>query len=122
MQVWRIFATDDGKSSMAPVDVATEGGASAAARSKMLAGKGVFFQHFPADFKAEWHNAPRRQILATISGEGELETSDGQVLVLKPGVVTMVEDTTGGGHSTRPHPSTDRWAVVIPLDDDSKLP
>ena len=117
IQVWRIFTRADGSSSMEQIEVPMPDGA-----SKLLAGPGVVLRRMSKDIRPEWHNAPRRQMLATISGEGEIETGDGQVLVLRPGIVTLVEDTTGKGHLTRGRGDQDRFAIVWPLDDATVVP
>ena len=94
MAVWRIFSRPDGTSSMEQIDVPVPNGS-----SRLIAGQGVILRSMPHDRAAEWHTAPRRQMLATIAGEGEIETGDGQVLVVKPGVITLVEDLEGKGSS-----------------------
>ena len=64
----------------------------------------VYFSRFPADMNLDWHPAPRRQFIITLSGPGhEIETSDGSVAQLPPGSVLLVEDTNPAhrGHKTR---------------------
>ena len=64
----------------------------------------VYFSRFAADMNVDWHPAPRRQFLITLSGPGyEVETSDGSVAQLPPGSVLLVEDTNPAhrGHKTR---------------------
>jgi len=63
---------------------------------------------------------PRRQMICTIEGEGEIETGDGQKLAVKPGVITLIEDLTGVGHITRIGPQG-RLCVFMPLAADVKL-
>jgi hypothetical protein len=116
MAVWRIFSQPDGTSSMEQIEVPIQNGA-----SRLIPGQGVILRRMPRDMKAEWHTAPRRQMLATIAGEGEIETGDGQILVVKPGVITLVEDLEGKGHLTRGRGAEDRLAIVMPLSDDKPL-
>jgi hypothetical protein len=59
-------------------------------------------------------------MIATIAGEGEIETGDGQELTVKPGVLTLIEDLTGKGHITRNGPQG-RLCVFMPLKDDAKV-
>ena len=64
----------------------------------------VHFLRFAADMKVDWHPAPRRQFIITLSGPGyEIETSDGSVVELPLGSVLLVEDTNPAhrGHKTR---------------------
>ena len=121
MQFWRVYSRADGTTTMESVELpmtATGGGSG----SKLLSGDGVIFRYMPADLNADWHPAPRRQLVATLTGEGELETGDGQVLVVKPGVVTFLEDTTGQGHKTRARGGAGRLTVFLPLDDSTTIP
>jgi hypothetical protein len=117
IEVWRIFSKDDGTSSMEKIDVPMPDGA-----SKLLAGPGVVLRRMSKDMVPSWHVGPRRQMLATIAGEGEIETGDGQVLVVRPGVITVIEDLTGVGHLTRGRGDSDRFAIVWPIDDATTLP
>jgi hypothetical protein len=93
---------------------ATRGGM---ADSPLFAGGGFLIRHFPADMDTSWHPSPRRQLAVTIEGEGEMETSDGQVLVLKPGVLVLLEDVTGQGHLTRARGNQERTALILPIND-----
>src|SRR5207248_2582066 len=65
----------------------------------------------------DFHNAPRRQFVITLSGRGEVETSDGKKVELGPGSIDLVEDTTGKGHITRDLAPDGRVTVTIPLTD-----
>src|SRR6266571_3090313 len=100
-EIWRIYTRPDGTSAMERVELSMTSVGTSGAASKLLAGDGVIFRSMPADLNADWHPAPRRQMVAAISGEGEIETGDGQVLVVRPGVVTLLEDLQGQGHKTR---------------------
>src|SRR5437879_4576440 len=114
-EIWRIYTRDDGTSAMERVDVSMSPAGANGAASKLLSGDGVIFRYMPPEMNADWHPAPRRQMVATISGEGEIETGDGQILILHPGVVTLLEDTHGKGHLTRGHGGAGRLSVFLPL-------
>jgi len=113
VDVWRIFTLPDGSSSMEPVKVRLENG-----RSSLMAGTGVQIVQMTPSTEIDWHKGPRRQIIATIAGEGEIETGDGQKLTVKPGVITLIEDLTGKGHITRNSPQG-RLCVFMPLTQDT---
>src|SRR5256886_9663951 len=49
-------------------------------------------------FRSDWHTAPRRQYVITLSGQGELEVAGGKKIPVGPGHIELVEDTTGKGH------------------------
>jgi quercetin dioxygenase-like cupin family protein len=107
---------------MERVDLAMSPAGGSGAASKMLNGDGVLFRWMPAEMNADWHPAPRRQMVATLTGEGEIETGDGQILIVRPGVVTLLEDTHGKGHKTRAHGGAGRLSVFLPLNDTTTLP
>ena len=121
VQLWRIYTRADGSSTMETVELPMEA-SGAGSGSRLLSGDGVMFRYLPANLNADWHPAPRRQLVATLTGEGEIETGDGQVLVVKAGVMTYLEDTHGQGHKTRARGSTGRLTVFLPLDADTKIP
>lgn len=49
----------------------------------------------------DWHTAPARQFVLTLSGVLEFETRSGERFQLHPGDVLLAEDTVGGGHKWR---------------------
>ena len=67
----------------------------------------------------DWHTAPRRQFVITLSGRGEIELMGGKKIALEPGHIELAEDLTGKGHITRVVGSEDRVTIQIPLADQS---
>ena len=61
----------------------------------------------------DWHRAPRRQYVITLSGRAELEVTGGKKIPVGPGHIEIVEDTTGKGHITRV--LEDRVTLQLPL-------
>jgi hypothetical protein len=59
------------------------------------------FYTFEPGWIGELHPAPTRQFLALLSGEVEMETTDGTVRRFGPGDLVLLEDTSGKGHVTR---------------------
>ena len=55
----------------------------------------------PPGWERDWGPAVRRMIAVYLSGEGEIEASDGEVRRLLPGMVLLAEDTTGRGHRVK---------------------
>jgi hypothetical protein len=49
----------------------------------------------------DWHTAPVRQLVITLSGTLDFETRGGQHFTLRPGDILLAEDTAGGGHCWR---------------------
>jgi hypothetical protein len=56
------------------------------------------FYTFEPGWIGELHPAPTRQFLALLSGEVEMETTDGTVRRFGPGDLVLLEDTSGRGH------------------------
>jgi hypothetical protein len=74
-------------------------------RGDMLSGlaqvKSISFRETRAGGAFEWHDAPARQFVMTLSGTLDFETRGGQHFTLRPGDVLLAEDTTGSGHRWR---------------------
>ena len=119
--IMRVYTGDDGLSHMEEVNLAlepfldTEGAYGES--TPLEAATGVTFRLSPADYFLDWHTAPRRQYTITITGEVEIETSDGTVKRLGPGGILLAEDLTGRGHTTRVISKEARFYAVIPLVD-----
>jgi len=84
---------------------------------KLLANAGAELRRAPPGRVADWHTAPRRQYVITLSGHGELEISGGKKILVGPGSIELVEDVTGKGHITRTVGDEDRVTIQIPLTD-----
>jgi hypothetical protein len=67
----------------------------------------------------DWHTAPRRQFVITLSGRGEIEVAGGKKIALEPGHIELAEDLTGKGHITRVVGSEDRVSIQLPFADQS---
>ena len=76
----------------------------------------VFRSAEPGHFM-DWHPAPRRQYVITISGEVEIGLGDGSVHRFGPGHVNLAEDLTGQGHTTRVVGDQPRVTATIPIVD-----
>ncbi len=113
--VTRVFTGPDGQAhaedirmKMAPTDVSTE-------VSEMAKVPGVQFRRQAPNYFEDWHTAPRRQYVITLSGRGEIELSDGKKLSLYPGRILLLEDVTGKGHTSRGVGTEARISILIPL-------
>ena len=62
-----------------------------------------------------WHTAPRKQFNFVVQGHADITASDGQVLRLSPGMVLLIDDTTGKGHITSCVGEQDHIALMIPV-------
>jgi len=96
MGIFRLYTGDDGESHMEKLDLASHPELTALQGAKRV----VFRSTLPGTF-SDWHTAPRRQYVITLSGEAEIGLRDGTIHRLGPGDVNMAEDLTGHGHTTR---------------------
>lgn len=80
---------------------------------------GAEIHRTPAGTVQDWHPAPRRQYVITLSGRGEIEAAGGRKIEVGPGHVELAEDVTGKGHITRTVGTEDRITLWLPLADQS---
>ena len=76
---------------------------------------GIQFRSTEPGHFIDWHPAPRRQFVITVSGEVEIGLGDGSVHRFGPGHVNLAEDLTGQGHTTRVVGAVPRVTATIPL-------
>ncbi len=107
MKVTRIYTGADGHSHFEEIDVEI---------GKLQTGAGIVFRRAPSGDVQDWHPAPRRQYAITLSGEAEIEISDGTKRRFGAGAVMLADDTTGRGHITRVVSKESRLYVMIPLE------
>ncbi len=107
----RLYTGDDGQSHFEELDLPT----GPVAGSPTQAATGISFRKAEPGEKIDWHPAPRRQYVITLSGQGEIEVGDGTVLRFGPGDVVLAEDLTGKGHLTRVVGNEPRVSTAIPL-------
>ena len=69
--------------------------------SELITNAGVEFEETPKGQSLEWHNAPRRQYVVTMTGKLEFETKTGETQIIEPGDILLAEDISGGGHRWR---------------------
>jgi hypothetical protein len=117
MNYFRIYAGPDGESHFADVAIDLHEQPGGSQYSALVPATGVIFRRSPADQLLDWHPAPRRQFVVTLSGEAEVEASDGEVRQIGPGTIMLAEDTTGKGHITRGRGTAERISLFIPLPD-----
>jgi quercetin dioxygenase-like cupin family protein len=106
MKITRLHTGKDGESHFEEIEVET---------NKLQAGEGIIFRHAPPGSVRNWHPAPRRQYVITLSGQGEIEIGAGAKRRFGPGDVMLADDTTGRGHITRVVGDMPRLYVAIPL-------
>jgi quercetin dioxygenase-like cupin family protein len=68
------------------------------AATPKLPSTSVSFEETKSGGSLDWHTAPARQFVITLSGTLEFRTRGGETFVLHPGEILFAEDTAGGGH------------------------
>lgn len=61
----------------------------------------IHFNESPPHSAFDWHDAPERQYVITLSGTLEFTTRYGETFVLRPGDVLLAADSVGSGHKWR---------------------
>jgi hypothetical protein len=115
MHYFRIYTDDDGETHFDDVAVQLDEQNPQSFLSQLYPAIGVIFRRTPPDQFIDWHPAPRRQFVVTLSGHAEVEASDGEVRQIGPGTVMLAEDLDGKGHITRGVGTEDRISLFIPL-------
>ena len=116
MKYTRIYADAAGESHLQDVDAEMKPADHASTLSEMIAAKGVIFRESRSgEYFIDWHNAPRRQFVVNLTGEVEIETSDGNKQRFGPGSILLAEDVTGKGHISRGVGAGERRTLFIPL-------
>ena len=108
----RLYSGDDGESHIEEIDPAAH-----PAWTELQNAKGIVFRASVPGYFVDWHVAPRRQYIITLSGEAEIGLADGTLHRLGAGDVNLAEDLTGHGHTTRVVSSVPRVTATIHLDD-----
>ena len=113
---FRMYADSDGESHFEDLAFAFRAVDATIGRTLPLASTEIIFNQVTASPRLDgWHHAPRRQYVIVLSGEFELEVSDGSVRQVRPGSVYLVEDVEGKGHCMRVPVGLEACIAFIPL-------
>ena len=99
----RLYSGSDGNSKfeVGSVDLPlTERGDTLSQLTEVIS---ISFRETHVGGEFEWHTAPKRQFVITLSGTLEFEMRDGDKVMIAPGDILLAEDTIGTGH---------RWRIV----------
>ena len=112
MGFMRIYSGDDGESHIEEMDLESHPNL-----TELHSVTGIVFRQSEPGHFSDWHHALRRQYVITIQGEGEIGLGDGTVYRFGPGHVTLAEDMSGRGHTTRVVGNLPRITASVPLED-----
>jgi hypothetical protein len=113
--VTRIYTGADGKTHAEEVSVKLMPGGASGDLSEMIKVSGLQIRRQAPNYFQDWHPAPRKQFVVTLSGRGEIELEGGKKIALGPGHILLAEDVTGKGHISRGVGSEDRVSLFIPV-------
>ena len=118
MKITRIYTGEDGQSHFDDVEYPFQQLDNKSYISDFIEATGAMFRKAdPAGREDRWHNAPRRQIVALLSGAPmEIVTGDGSTRRLNQGDLFLAEDTTGQGHISKCLGSEPRVTLSVTLD------
>ena len=112
MGIYRLYTGDDGQSHIEDLDLESN-----EALTSPQGATSFNFMTWPAGHFIDWHPAPRRQYVISLSGQLEIGLGDGTLRRFGPGDARLVEDTTGQGHTTRVVSDGPSVTAVVPLAD-----
>lgn len=114
MKIVRIYTGSDQQSHFEEIELSFEAGEKMQT-TVLQAASGVVFRRAPAGHALDWHPAPRRQYVVTLSGEWDIECGDGTVRRFRAGDVMLAEDLTGQGHTAKVVGSQAHVFMTVPL-------
>jgi hypothetical protein len=117
MKLVHMYSGDDGQSHFVDRTVAMKPSAMGST-SDVLPAAGVFVRDTAGGPQtADFHPAPRRQLVFLICGRVEYECGDGSTRELRAGDVLFADDLTGQGHRARVLDSP-RLQIFVPVPND----
>jgi hypothetical protein len=122
IKVTRLYTGPDGKTKVEEFEIPLKPQGRGTDLSAMVPATGIQFRRTNQDYNLDWHPAPTRQFVVTLSGESEVELEGGKKLRLGPGHILLAEDTTGQGHISRALGGGERISLFIPLAGGATVP
>jgi uncharacterized cupin superfamily protein len=117
MNVTRVYATPDGETHFAELDIPLHPSGTIGMLSEKFPATGVIFRTTPASYDFRWHCAPRRQFVVMLNGHVRVAVSDGETREFRGGDVFLLEDVAPcKGHCTTELSGIERRTLFIPLD------
>jgi len=115
MKATRVYADAAGATHFEDLEIPVTDAGRIGRLSADLPVRALVFRETDDTYDFDWHPAPRRQWLALLDGEIEIEVSDGSVRRFRGGDVLFLEDTNGRGHRTRQLNAGVRHSLFIPV-------
>ena len=99
MKFYRLYAGADGQSHLEPLDTSK----TSEFFNRRREAKGLLLRNDFAPHIVNYHCAPHRRWVITLSGSVDIGLGDGTRMTFYPGDVFLAEDTSGQGHTATPH-------------------
>lgn len=118
IMVSRIYSGEDGQTHVEEYELplTTQEGRPTTELSELQLAQSIQFRRTSPEYFIDWHTAPRKQYVITLSGESEVEFGDGTKVRLYPGHILLAEDLEGQGHISRALGDEDRLSIFIPIE------
>jgi len=113
--VYRAYTGADGKTHVEQKEYKMTLGADGSEHSERINITGFSFLRRPPTHNMDFHPAPQRQFVITLSGRGEVELEDGTKLPVDSDHILLAEDLTGKGHVMRGAGTEPRLSLIMPL-------
>ena len=97
----RLWTGDDGQSHFQSGVIDLRVGARGDFLSHKMDVVSMSLQQTDSGGSFDWHTAPARQFVITLSGTLDFVTREDKHFTLDPSILLLAEDTVGGGHSWR---------------------
>jgi hypothetical protein len=103
----RVWADDDGESHVQELELTAVGRGAGGPPSSIPAAGSPVLRSYPVGADAgewvgvDWHQPPGKTFAVAISGEIEVEVTDGSTMSIGQGDLVFLEDVRGRGHITR---------------------
>ena len=117
MAILRIVTGDDGQSHFEAIEPTFEPLGDMSEQMLLPESGGIIIRRFDPRRSNNWHPAPGRVCVYTVSGAVEIEIGDGSVRRLQAGDILIAEDVQGQGHLTREVGDEPRLSIFVPLRD-----
>ena len=114
--VIRIYADADGESHFEEHCIPLKDAGEIGTLSDGVGGATLIFRGNSPDYDYDWHPAPARQFVLMMTGEVEIQVSDGEKRRFRPGEVLLLEDTDGKGHKTTNVGGTERLSIFVQVE------
>jgi len=116
MRIHNLYCDEHGESHFRDIEVEWETKRNASMLSRPIPAREIVFRRTSGDYETAFHPASRRQFIINLDGGVQITASDGEVRVIGPGEVLLVEDTSGKGHISTSISAKMRHSVFVRLE------